>query len=379
MSYSHDVRGHLPYPLARLRRMTAGEAARRSRMARSLDLGDLERAAAAVGILLDAPITVAPAPIGICPSRLLDRVVPERCVAVAVASPIDPLRRRIVVEIDAAMARALVDRLLGATEPTAVEAPLGEGEAGMLLYLAARTVAETTRGTYQVVTVLTSRAALRAALDDGDLAFLPVRLEVASTQGMLRVWLPAELPPAEPSARAPVALGSLPISLRLFRGYARLTGDELARLAAGDAVLLDDAVMDGELLAEALGSSRTLLRCRLDGTTVVVQEVVPRRAAGARATSGESEGNAMSRSEAEMSLERVGDVEVELTVDVARLRLRLGELARIRPGEVLGTVVDVGERVRLRAGELDVAEGELVDVDGKLGVLVTKVFPTSTP
>ncbi len=349
-------------------------------MARRLGLSGVAPALRAAEALLGAEVAAEPGTVGICPSTLLDRVVPERCVAVAIASSDDPLRRRFLVELEAAMARALVDRLLGAAEPTPIEAPLAEGEAGVLLYLAARLLAEL-GGSHRVVAVLGSRAGLRKALDEGDLAFWPVRVRVGArsgvaTEGTLRVWLSepsgasVESPPS-PSP-APAALAALPVGLRLFRGRARLRVDELGELDVGDAILFDEAAEEGELFAEVEGSRRALLRCRLDGSNVVVQEIVPGRDAGRRRG-----GKAMSQADAEGGLALAGDVEVELTVDVARLRLRLGELARIRPGEVLGTGVEVGERVRVRAGELDVAEGELVDVDGKLGVLVTKVFPTA--
>jgi type III secretion system YscQ/HrcQ family protein len=349
--------------------MSRGEAARRSRIARRLDLAALDRAASAARGLFGAAPALLTEPVGLCPSAMLDRVIPERCLAVLVAAPADPLRRRFVLELGSATARGLVDRLLGAAS-TYIEAPLSEGELGALLYAAARLVAEAGGGALQVLGVATTREALREALGAGDLAFWPVRFDLDGLEGALRVWLSDESLAGPPRARPPAALAALPLSLHLFRGRARLLVRELTELAPGDAVVLDEATEEGELLGEVEGSRRALLRCRLDHGQVVVQEIISGREAG-------SPGGTMNEAEVHQGLERAGDVEVELTVDVARLRLRLAELARLCAGEVLGTAVDVGAHVRLRAGELDVAEGELVDVEGKLGVLVTAVFPTA--
>ncbi|MBC7171357.1 MAG: FliM/FliN family flagellar motor switch protein, partial [Polyangiaceae bacterium] len=333
--------------------MSAREAARRTRVARSLALEPLERALVTAEALLGTKVIGQPGAAGLCPAIMLDRVIPERCVAVAIAAPADPLRRRFVVELEPRIARSLVDRLLGVAEPPPVDAPLSEGEAGVLLYLAGALVAALAEGEYHVVGMLTSRASVRAALAEGDLSFWPIRLRIGSVEATLRLWLPEHFPALAVPRRAPPALAALKLELRLFRGRARLVAHELASAAAGDILLLDEPAPVGELFGEVIGSKRTLLRCELDKDHLIIREVVPGRDAAA------STGKNMSRTEAEEGLARALDAEVELTIDVARVRLRLGELARLRPGEVLGTAVDVGERVLVRAGDLDVAEGEL--------------------
>lgn len=72
-------------------------------------------------------------------------------------------------------------------------------------------------------------------------------------------------------------------------------------------------------------------------------------------------------------LETAGDVPVELVVELARFELPLAELAGLAPGEVLATGRALGERVLLRAGERVVAVGELVEVEGEIGVRVLRV------
>src|SRR5690606_14068738 len=75
-------------------------------------------------------------------------------------------------------------------------------------------------------------------------------------------------------------------------------------------------------------------------------------------------------SEPDRSLESLGDTPVLLTLELARFTLPLEEIASLAPGEVVRTGAAIGASVALRAGDRVVARGELVDVDGELGVRV---------
>lgn len=73
------------------------------------------------------------------------------------------------------------------------------------------------------------------------------------------------------------------------------------------------------------------------------------------------------------ALTRLADAPIELHVELARVTLPLETLASLRVGQVLETGRAIGERVRLCAGSQVVAEGELVRVDGEIGVRLTRV------
>jgi len=75
----------------------------------------------------------------------------------------------------------------------------------------------------------------------------------------------------------------------------------------------------------------------------------------------------------EALLRAAGDAPVDVVVELARVALPLGELAALRPGEVLVTGRSLGERVTLRVGERILAQGELVDVDGEIGVRILSI------
>ncbi len=61
---------------------------------------------------------------------------------------------------------------------------------------------------------------------------------------------------------------------------------------------------------------------------------------------------------------------VMLEVELARVALPLAELARLEPGAALPLAIDRRGLVTLRVGDRAVARGELVDVDGAVGVRI---------
>ena len=123
-------------------------------------------------------------------------------------------------------------------------------------------------------------------------------------------------------------------------GAAALTPEELEALSAGDVM-----VLDGGAEPRAL--------------------VLP---GGAR-LSGRLEDEAFHVEEVEMT-QRIAQLPVVLEVELARVEMTLAELARLEPGATLPLALDRRGLVTLRAGERAVARGELVDVDGAVGVRI---------
>ncbi len=66
-------------------------------------------------------------------------------------------------------------------------------------------------------------------------------------------------------------------------------------------------------------------------------------------------------------------VPVLLEVELARVPLPLAELARLEPGAALPLAIDRRGLVTLRVGDRAVARGELVDVDGAVGVRIVSL------
>ena len=66
----------------------------------------------------------------------------------------------------------------------------------------------------------------------------------------------------------------------------------------------------------------------------------------------------------------VGDVHVVVRVEVGEARMTAREWASLHRGDVVALGRRVGERVTLRAGGVALARGELVDLDGEIGVRI---------
>jgi hypothetical protein len=73
------------------------------------------------------------------------------------------------------------------------------------------------------------------------------------------------------------------------------------------------------------------------------------------------------------------DATVDVAVAVGDLRLSVRELLELAPGQVLALGHPVGSAVELRVGPRVIARGELVDVDGEVGVRVTSLEAAGGP
>jgi flagellar motor switch/type III secretory pathway protein FliN len=69
-------------------------------------------------------------------------------------------------------------------------------------------------------------------------------------------------------------------------------------------------------------------------------------------------------------VDAIGDVPVVVRVEVGEAVMSAREWATLGPGDVVGLARRVGEQVVLRIGGVAVARGELVDIEGEVGVRV---------
>lgn len=67
------------------------------------------------------------------------------------------------------------------------------------------------------------------------------------------------------------------------------------------------------------------------------------------------------------------DLPVELACELGRVTLSAQEVLALAPGAVVTLPAKVGALVELRAGGRVIARGELVDVDGQVGVRISEL------
>ena len=77
--------------------------------------------------------------------------------------------------------------------------------------------------------------------------------------------------------------------------------------------------------------------------------------------------------EIEAGLDAVGDAPVTVSIEIARFELSLAEVGRLAEGEIVQSGAKLGDAVRLRVGTRVLAVGELMDVDGEVGVRITQL------
>lgn len=172
-----------------------------------------------------------------------------------------------------------------------------------------------------------------------------------------------------PAAPPPLDELRVPVALRI--GATTLTFAEFASLRLGDAILFQTGNGKGGRLVVA---ETMTARAAPDGRHWRLAE-----APGPAAETGAMEWTMRKPETIDGTLESkpAGDPDqlpVHLTFDVGRVEMTLGELRKLRPGAVVETGRAAAEAVRISAQGRPVGQGELVDVEGMIGVKITRLF-----
>jgi flagellar motor switch protein FliN/FliY len=78
-------------------------------------------------------------------------------------------------------------------------------------------------------------------------------------------------------------------------------------------------------------------------------------------------------------LRRLSDVPIDLTVEIGRTRLTVGETLELRQGSILTLNRMAGEPVDLLVNGTPIARGEVVVIDEQFGVRITDVIGHTAP
>jgi len=279
--------------------------------------------------------------------RIVGRALPSRSgsggAGACLSFDLPALPGTAALEVDPAFVAGLVDRLCGGTAPMPGAVSLTRIEASVLelLGLAA---AEASSHSELVEQALSPRLARHCAEPASPLV-VALELEALGQTGRARLLLPpAALRALAGWPEMSAAAAGLALDASLRRGSTRARPEELAGLGTGDVLLLDTDPAPAESLV--LPGGYRLLG-RLAGEDFHVEE--------------------MSMTEIAAS------IPITLEVELARVPVTLGQLARLEPGASLALPVDRRGLVTLRAGERALARGELVEIDGAVGVRIVSL------
>jgi hypothetical protein len=177
-------------------------------------------------------------------------------------------------------------------------------------------------------------------------------------------------------ARALAALGPTPVALAIVAHAVHAAAAELATLQPGDAWMLEGWSLargpSGELegpvtLAAAAASTGVEAQLVGDGSLVLRGDVVT--LGGAEAKMNDTDGAGL--------IEAVGEAPLTVRVEIGEASMAARDWAALGRGDVIALGRRVGEAVVLRVGGVPVARGELVELEGEVGVRIIERLATA--
>ncbi len=272
--------------------------------------------------------------------------------------------------IDAALARAVVSAALGLRQPLFAR-PLGGTERGVLAALIG-----------QVMRALAGSDRFRVAFNepsgagprpDATVVAADLDVRAAGVSGLVRVELMADQLDGISGGLHSERLADLSLALVTEVSRTTLSAMDVASAAPGDAIVFAGSPALGGgaedwPVSTRLGSVCVLARFDAEGGLHVTQQ----HAHGVEATVNMSKDRDAAPTAAVTAA--LAGVPVEVVAEVGRLMVRADELAGFLAGAVLPLGIRRTDAVTLRVGDRAWARGELVNVDGELGVRVTELL-----
>lgn len=406
-----------PYRFTQLEKLTRPQAHLSSRLPWLAPQGDVGGPVCArLKELFDVEASFSVESVQVRPASELRRHLSQPAF-LAVLAP-GALPGRAVLEVELALAHAAVDMLLGGAGEMVGLRPLTEIEEGVMSFVVLEALKVVSPGLEQGLPRLRLDSVARgvdevAELLGGDEHIVTLHLNavLGPHTGMVRLVVPASvLEAAEPARdserrRAKVRadlqahlgrLSTVRSWLRVEIGYAEILGSDLASLRVKDVVLLDaltarpDRGEGGEAKLR-LGLGRL---GRMDAEVFLEDERFKARItalllgepAYQREAPADDEGDDYTNPERQLSPEArsdgvddvnnpegsdlLGDVPLQIAVEIARVPVTAEDVVAMRPGQVIELDRAPGEPVELSVNGKVVARGELVEVEGQLGVRV---------
>lgn len=332
------------------------------------------------------------------------------------------LKCRVVLEVELELAHSLVDMLLGGAGETVGLRPLTDIEEGVMSFVVLEALKALAPSLEPSVPRLRFEAVARtvdevaAKLGEDELVLVvQANVTVGPHTGMVRLIVPASVMGAADENRGSdqkrarlvsdakanrKLLSTVRTWLRAEIGQAEIASTDLAYIRVKDVVLMDALTARpdrGEAGTATLrvgrGSSRVeaevfvedgQYKARIKDFVIgdpAFLRVLPNEEAEAGARHDEnftnpenemapdSEGDALDANKPEGS-ELLADIPLQLAVELARVPVTADEVVALKVGQVIELHRSPGEPVELSVNGKVVARGELVEVEGQLGVRV---------
>lgn len=370
---------------------------------------------ARIKALFDADARVALVNMQIRPVAELRRHLGEPSFLTVLA--LGSLRGRAVLEVELSFAHDLVDMLLGGAGETVGLRPLTDIEEGVMSFIVLESMKalapalETALPRVRLESVIRSVDEASVKLGDDELvAVVQMNVTVGPHTGMVRLVLPSSLMDATDQARQSgekrsrhrantranrKMLSTVRTWLRAEIGQAEIASSDLESIRVKDVVLLDalsarpdrgeqgtatirvgrgNSRVEAEVFVED-GQYKARVKDFILGEPAF-QRVLPAIGDNEANTdpelkrASESEGDTLDDANRPEGGDLLADIPLQLAVELARVPVTADEVVALKVGQVLELHRSPGEPVELSVNGKVVARGELVEVEGQLGVRV---------
>jgi type III secretion system YscQ/HrcQ family protein len=286
-------------------------------------------------------------------------------------------QRWALVVVDGRLGPRLAQAALGIVDEAAelpMSRPLTLAEEGALEFLVAA-LAGAEAAQIAGVVGEAGVAQLAQALGDGWLAVAQARVASPVGDGWARLIVPHALRLAAESPRTVDALlarvgrlADAQVALRLEVGRTAVARADLAGLSVGDVVLFERfGVRDARGGPVTLRLGRGGFAARLDGDALTIEDSF-RLNLGAPSMEFDA-----TNKDAASADQLMRELPVEVVCELGRVTMSGRELVELRPGAVIPAGRPLSGPVDLTVGGRVVARGELVDVEGEIGVRITQL------
>ncbi len=176
-------------------------------------------------------------------------------------------------------------------------------------------------------------------------------------------------PPARWSSKL---WGALPISLVLSAGWTQLSPATIQSLSKHDVVLLDESYL-GETLDQisVVVGKRLAVSCRIEGTQLhmdgELEEILE-----------DFEEDEPVDGDNDQPTAVLADIPIRVHFELGEKVIPLAELQTLGPGYVIDLGREIRRAVSIRANGRVIGEGELIDIDGRIGVSIQQIMTSGS-
>ena len=404
---------HKPYRFSRLPKVSRAQVLLTERIewlmpAAGGDHDTAQAVSARMKDLLDEEVRLQLDHIQVVPPVHLRKIAAEPTF-LAVLSPA-PQRTRGLLEIDLGLCHASIDKLLGGAGDATGLRPLTdieEGVMGFIILEALKTLAPNLDQGLPRPRLEGCAHSVDEAVallgEEQQVVVVQLKATLGPQAGFLRLFIPASVvgmtnPPGEGPERRARRLVDVERNLGRLKavktwlvaeiGQAEISSRDLRGVRTGDVVLVDELTVRhdkgeggnarlrvgtgraGRLLAE-ISLEDGHYKAKISGYQAGEEPKVAPEAQEANTNPGASEGNAdVSESAQGEGSDLLNDIPLQIAVELARVPVTAEQVVALKTGQVLDLNKVPGEPVEMSVNGKVVARGEIVEIEGHLGVRI---------